>query len=144
MGKAPAEDLLACLPHGDAFRYLSAIRDIVPGESGEGVMRVIGDEPYLAAHFPGNPLVPGVLILEALAQLAGVVAFADSGTRSGMLAHANVRFKRSVAPPAEIALTARVMKRLGALVQCDVAATVSGAPVCRGELTMSAGGEAQS
>src|SRR6266851_9710225 len=68
---------LKLLPHGPEFRFLDCLSSLEPGKSGVGEYRVRGDEPFLRGHFPGQPLFPGVLLLEAAAQLAGTVAQCD-------------------------------------------------------------------
>jgi len=65
---------LKFLPHGPEFRFLDRLTSLDPGRSGAGEYRVRGDEPFLRGHFPGQPIFPGVLLAEAAAQLAGVVA----------------------------------------------------------------------
>ena len=65
---------VASLPHGQEFRFVDRVIALVPGVSGEGEYTVRGDEPFLRGHFPGDPLMPGVLLIEAAAQLAGIVA----------------------------------------------------------------------
>src|SRR5207247_9933608 len=74
------EDLTAALdllPHGSEFRFLDRLLSLEPGKSGAGEYAVRGDEPFLRGHFPGRPMMPGVLLVEAAAQLAGVVAQSD-------------------------------------------------------------------
>src|ERR1043166_6075088 len=68
---------LAHLPHGPEFRFLDKLTALVPGQSGAGEYTLRGDENFLRGHFPGAPLMPGVLLVEAAAQLAGVVAQSD-------------------------------------------------------------------
>src|SRR5678810_364362 len=65
------------LPHGPEFRFLDRLLNLEPGKSGAGEYKVRGDELFLEGHFPGQPLFPGVLLVEAAAQLAGVVAQSD-------------------------------------------------------------------
>src|SRR5215467_11713084 len=76
-----ADDLLkkalASLPHGPEFRFLDRLTRLEPGVKGAGEYTVRGDEPFLRGHFPGQPLFPGVLLVEAAAQLAGTVAQSD-------------------------------------------------------------------
>ena len=73
----PAQNGLEFLPHGPEFRFLDKVSSLTPGKEGKGEYRVRGDEPFLRAHFPGDPIFPGVLLVEAAAQLAGVVAQSD-------------------------------------------------------------------
>src|SRR3954447_25825470 len=73
----PFAAILAGLPHGPEFRFLDRLLSLEPGQSGTGEYLVRGDEPFLKGHFPGAPLFPGVLLLEAAAQLAGTVAQSD-------------------------------------------------------------------
>src|SRR5436309_15662482 len=68
---------LESLPHGPEFRFIDRLRALEPGVSGSGEYQVRGDEPFLRGHFPNQPLMPGVLLLEAAAQLAGSVAQSD-------------------------------------------------------------------
>lgn len=70
-------DPLAALPHGPEFRFVDALDSLEPGKSGSARYTVRGDEAFLAGHFPGNPLMPGVILIEAIAQLGGVVAQSD-------------------------------------------------------------------
>src|SRR4051812_18037189 len=110
-------DLLARLPHADPFRFITSIINVRAGESAEGIWKVIGDEDFFRGHFPGRPLVPGVLIAEALAQLSGL-ATPDHGT--GMLAQVDVRFEMPVSPPAEITLRTKLVRSIGSLQQFQV------------------------
>src|SRR6478752_6263558 len=72
-----AAKALAGLPHGPEFRFLDSILELDPGKTGSGEYRVRGNEQFLRGHFPGQPLFPGVLLIEAAAQLAGAVAQSD-------------------------------------------------------------------
>ena len=128
-------DLLQRLPHRDPFRFLSRITRINAGESGEAVWSLGGNEPFFAGHFPGNPLVPGVLIAEAMAQLSGLVG--PTASNEGKLVHVDVLFDRPVAPPAEIVLTSRHLRTIGILQQFEVSAAVGQESVARGMLTLS-------
>lgn len=72
----PPADLvqaLSALPHGPEFRFIDEITELVPGVSAKGVWKLKGDEAFLRGHFPGAPLMPGVLMIEALAQLGGIL-----------------------------------------------------------------------
>src|SRR6266403_4414163 len=71
------QDALKLLPHGPEFRFLDRLLSLDPGKQGVGEYRVRGDEHFLGGHLPGDALFPGVLLVEAGAQLAGVVAQND-------------------------------------------------------------------
>jgi 3-hydroxyacyl-[acyl-carrier-protein] dehydratase len=128
-------DLLSHLPHRDPFRFVSSVTRIDPGVSGTGTWVLAGTEPFFAGHFPGNPIVPGVLISEALAQMSGLVT-AGSGPRSGVLVHVDVRFERPVVPPAQIVLESHLTKTVGAVQMFDVVARCGDAVVCSGSLAL--------
>jgi len=127
-------DELAQLPHRDPFRFITRINSIRRGDEGEAVWALTGSEPFFAGHFPNQPLVPGVLIAEALAQLSGIVGPSDA--RQGKLVHVDVRFDQSVAPPAEIILRSRCLRTVGGLEQFEVSALVGDQVVARGMLTL--------
>lgn len=132
------------LPHREPFRFVTTISQLSAGESVQGIWAVTGAEAFFAGHFPGNPLVPGVLIAEALAQISGLIipAAAVEAARPGMLAQVDVRFERPVAPPADIVLKSRLVSRLGALQQFEVIAEVDASVVARGVIALHrSGGE---
>jgi 3-hydroxyacyl-[acyl-carrier-protein] dehydratase len=139
----PPTDWLAQLPHGKSFRFISRIIEVRPGEMARGIWTLSGSEPLFADHFPGNPIVPGVLIIEALAQISGLAGAADSG-RGGKIAHVDVRFEQAVAPPAEIELHSKIVSVLGSLQRCDVSAKVGVNVIAQGAITLhrSEGGNA--
>jgi 3-hydroxyacyl-[acyl-carrier-protein] dehydratase len=130
-----AADPLSRLPHRDPFRFVTRINQLQPGDSGEAVWEVKGSEPFFAGHFPGNPLVPGVLIAEALAQLSGLVG--PPASDEGKLVHVDVRFDRPVAPPAQIILRSKHLRSVGILQQFEVSALIDDETVARGMLTLS-------
>ena len=71
------QEALNLLPHGPEFRFVDRLLSLTPGRKGVGEYLVRGDEPALCGHFPGEPIFPGVLLVEAAVQLAGVVAQSD-------------------------------------------------------------------
>jgi len=133
--------VLASLPHGAGFRFIDRLLALDPGKSGAGEYTVRGDEPFLRGHFPGEPMLPGVLLVEAAAQLAGAVAQSDPqlpplrGLKLTAIRGAKIL---GTARPGEIIrLDARVIGRLGNLVQAQAAASVNGKTLLQAELTLS-------
>lgn len=137
----PSSDPSFCdLPHGPEFRFLTSIENVSEDGTGVALWRLSGDEYFLRGHFPGRPIVPGVLIGEALAQLSGIVAarqLAESGEfAGGRLAHIDLRFSEAVVPPAEIELHSEVQRSMGALWRFTVRATHQERVAARGELVL--------
>jgi|SRR6185436_6234719 len=135
---------LASLPHGPEFRFLDRVVSLDPGKCGSGEYTVRAGEPFLRGHFPGQPIFPGVLLIEAAAQLAGIVAQSDS--QFGPVPNLKLTALRAVkivgtARPGEvIQLEARIMGRMGNLIQAQASASVGGKVVLRSELTLSGDG----
>jgi 3-hydroxyacyl-[acyl-carrier-protein] dehydratase len=140
----PHADILEALPHRPPFRFVSRVDELEPGRSGSGAWVISGREDVFAGHFPGRPIVPGVLLGEALAQLAGLVGLhaevAGVG-KGGRLAHVDLRFDRAVEPPAEVTLHASVVRSMLRLIQFDVRAEHQGRVVARGTLTLASASE---
>ncbi|MGA3267179.1 MAG: 3-hydroxyacyl-ACP dehydratase FabZ family protein [Verrucomicrobiota bacterium] len=129
------------LPHGVEFRFLDRVVQLDAGRSGAGEYTVRGDEPFLRGHFPGEPIFPGVLLIEAAAQLAGVVAQSDpkipplAGLK--LTALRNVKIFGTARPGEAIRLEAKITGRLGNLIQAQASALVAGKTVLTAELTLS-------
>lgn len=137
---APA-DFIQRLPHRDPFRFVSKVTELKQGESAKGIWTISGTEAFFAGHFPGRPLVPGVLIAEALAQLSGLVGSTETAASSGlnqegMLTHIDIRFEKPVTPPTELTLITSLTRSMGALQMFDVSAEVAGVVVARGALSL--------
>jgi len=142
MDRSTLQNALDPLPHGPEFRFLDRLLSLEPGKCGVGEYTVRGDEPFLRGHFPGQPLMPGVLLIEAAAQLAGAVAQSDP--QIGPLAGLKLTAMRAVkifgtARPGEvIRLEAQLIGRLGHVVQARTTASVSGKVVLEADLTLGA------
>lgn len=133
---AAMADPVSRLPHGDAFRFVTRVTELKEGQSVKGVWAVTGREPFFAGHFPGRPVVPGVLLTEAMAQLSGLASTWPPGA-DVRLAHADVRFDQAVVPPAEIVLESRFVREMGTLRQYEATASAGGAVVARGTIALS-------
>jgi 3-hydroxyacyl-[acyl-carrier-protein] dehydratase len=137
--KGPQEiDWIACLPHGPEFRFVSRVDEVRPGEMARGAWIVTGKEPFIAGHFPGSPIVPGVLIAEALAQISGIAGPANSGS-GGKVAHIDLRFEAPAVPPVEITISSKLVRVLGALQMYEVIAQVGPTVLARGSIALHRG-----
>ena len=137
------EDLTAALdllPHGPEFRFLDRLLSLEPGKSGAGEYAVRGDEPFLRGHFPGRPMMPGVLLVEAAAQLAGVVAQSDQAIPPlpglKLTAIRGAKILGSAKPGEIIRFEARLLGRMGNLVQAQATASINAMTVLQVELTL--------
>ncbi|HEY1921560.1 MAG TPA: phosphopantetheine-binding protein [Tepidisphaeraceae bacterium] len=131
-------DWIARLPHGPEFRFVSRVDEVKPGEMARGVWSVTGKEPWLAGHFPGSPIVPGVLIAEALAQISGMAGPEDGGS-GGKVAHIDIRFEAPAVPPVEIVINAKLTRVLGALQMFEVSAQAGPTILARGSIALHRG-----
>ncbi len=136
----PLANALQFLPHGPEFRFLDRLVSLVPGREGVGEYRVRGDEPFLRGHFPGAPLFPGVLLIEAAAQLTGVVAQSDPAVPPlaglKLAAVRNAKILGTARPGQTLVLQARVTGRLGSLIQARVEVSVEDQPVLKADLAL--------
>ena len=109
-------DPVALLPHRPPFRFVDGVDELVAGERITARYHVTGDEPFLAGHFPGNPVFPGVLQLEALAQAGAIAVLSDERYASKLPLFGGVedtRFRRIVRPGDDVVLSVE-MERLSA------------------------------
>jgi 3-hydroxyacyl-[acyl-carrier-protein] dehydratase len=134
------EKALSFLPHGAEFRFLDRLTALEPGHSGRAEYKIRGDEPFLRGHFPGEPIFPGVLLVEAAAQLAGVVAQSDPAilplTGLKLAGLRQVKILGAAKPGEILELEAQIIGRMGNLIQAKASASVAGAMVMTAELTL--------
>ncbi len=135
--KMDREQVMALLPHRPPFLLVDHVVELEPGRRCVAERTLREDDFWFAGHFPGNPVMPGVLIVEALAQTATVAAASGGGAEGkiGLFAGIDkVRFKRVVKPGDTLRLEAEMLAVHGPVGKCKVLATVDGQMACRGEL----------
>ena len=132
---------LAALPHGPEFRFLDRLTALDPGKSGAGEYHLRGDESFLRGHFPGHPLMPGVLLVEAAAQLAGTIAQSDPNIpplkNLKLTATRGAKILGAAVPGETIQLEAKIVARMGNLVQAQATARVNGRVILQTEVVLS-------
>jgi 3-hydroxyacyl-[acyl-carrier-protein] dehydratase len=140
-GASDPQRALSHLPHGAEFRFIDRLASLVPGQSGSGEYTVRGEEPFLRGHFPGDPIFPGVLLVEAAAQLAGVVAQSDPGIPPlpglKLAALRNVKILGVARPGETILIEAKIIGRFGRLLQAQSTARVADKIILTAEITLS-------
>ncbi|AFY46097.1 beta-hydroxyacyl-(acyl carrier protein) dehydratase FabZ [Nostoc sp. PCC 7524] len=136
-----SEEIQKLLPHRYPFLLVDKIIDYVPGNRAVGIKNVTINEPQFTGHFPGRPLMPGVLIVEAMAQVGGVVMTQLPGLEGGLFVFAGidkVRFRRQVVPGDQLVMTVELLwikqRRFGKM---QARAEVDGQLAAEGELMFS-------
>ena len=132
------------LPHRPPFVFVRELVDCDPGQAVDARTWFDSDDPMFAGHFPGNPIVPGVILTEALAQAAGIAAASgySESTRPLFLLSAirTMKFLQPVRPGQMIDLRAEKIAATDALLQFKVTARVDGAIAAEGQLVLSVAG----
>ena len=136
------KEIMEIIPHRHPFLLVDCIEELVPGEKAVGYKCVTFDEPYFKGHFPGEPVMAGVLIIEALAQ-TGAVAILSQEDMKGKTAYFgainSAKFKKKVVPGDKLKLECEIIKKKGPIGVGKAVATVDGKVAAMAELTFIAG-----
>jgi 3-hydroxyacyl-[acyl-carrier-protein] dehydratase len=137
--KPEQSDHFLGLPHRHPFVFVRKILGHEPGVSAECETQFSRNDPMFAGHFPGDPLVPGVILTEALAQTAGIAAHEENSKRRFLLsAIRQMKFFRAVRPEETITLRARRLGEVDQLLQFEVEALIANERVAAGQIVLSA------
>lgn len=134
------EEIMEYLPHRYPFLLVDRVIEIEMGKSIVGYKNVTYNEPFFTGHFPKEPIMPGVLILEAMAQLSGILGFATHGARSSdgvihyLAGSDKVRFKRPVVPGDQLRMESSILTHKHNIWKFDTRALVDGVVVCVAEI----------
>ena len=129
-------EVLKYLPHREPFLFIDEVIEIDLGNSIHAIKKVLPEEDYLRGHFPGNPIMPGVIIIEALAQASGILGFKtmDKTPQEGSLyvfaGVDNVRFRKRVRPGDTLHLFSKVVNVKRGIWKFDVRAEVNNELAC--------------
>ena len=123
------------LPHRSPFIFIDEVDSVEAGVQAEAHKQFHGEEAFFQGHFPGNPIVPGVLLTEAMAQTAGI-AIGRPGKMFLLTAIRAMKFLRPIRPREEIHLWAKRVGEVNGLVQCAVEARVNQELVAEGQLIL--------
>ena len=136
-----SEEILGLLPHRFPFALIDRVIEHVPGKKAVALKNVTINEPQFQGHFPERPLMPGVLIVESMAQVGGIIVTQMPDLPKGLFVFAginNVKFRRPVVPGDQLVITCELLsikrKRFG---KVKGEAHVDGKLVCSGELMFS-------
>ena len=136
------QEIMEILPHRHPFLLIDTVEEMEPGVRVVAKKNVTFDEPYFAGHFPGNPVMPGVLIIEALAQTGAVAILAQPEWKGKTAYFAGIdkaKFKKKVLPGDTLILETEIIKVKGPIGVGKAIARVDGKLVCSAELTFAIG-----
>jgi len=134
------EQIMEMIPHRAPFLLVDRVIDVVKGESATGIKNVTYNEPHFVGHFPNHPVMPGVLIVEAMAQTSAVLVVETLGEDAkGKLVYFmsidNAKFRKPVVPGDSLHIHTKITQNRRNIWKFDVVATVEGAKVTEASIT---------
>ena len=144
MSEMYIEEIRRFLPHRYPFLLIDRVLDCVPGETLTAIKNVSVNEPFFTGHFPETPIMPGVLVIEALAQATGLLGFKTMSEEPSddllymLVGVDNVRLKRQVVPGDQLVLKATVKRRSKVIWKFSCEASVDGDIVTTADLLCAA------
>lgn len=111
-------EIMKRIPHRYPFLLVDRVLELDPGKSAVGIKNVSINEPFFQGHFPGNPIMPGVLIVEAMAQLGAVIVLSIPENREKLALFAgidNMRFRRQVVPGDQLRMEVEILRMRGSI-----------------------------
>lgn len=132
------DEIKKIIPQREPFLMIDEIEEFVPGESAICYKNVSEDEYYFQGHFPGNPIMPGVLIVESIAQTGAVAILSKEEVKGKNAIFAGIdkmKFKKMVKPGDRLKLEVQIIKQKGPIGVGEGKATVNGELACKGEFT---------
>ena len=124
------DEIMAMIPHRYPFLFIDKVTKIVPDSTATGIKNVSMNEPFFQGHFPGHPIMPGVLIIEAMAQTSAILVIETTGKRTGAVVYfmtiEQARFRQPVFPGDQLELHVEKKRSRGNVWKFSGKATVEG------------------
>lgn len=138
------QDIMKLLPHRYPFLLIDRVLEMVPGKRAVAMKNVTINEPFFQGHFPQTPIMPGVLIVEAMAQAGGILAFESipkekQGALIYFMGMDGVRFRKPVVPGDQLIFSVEILKLRSKVIKMKGEASVEGVCVAEAELMASFG-----
>lgn len=127
-------DILRLLPHRYPFLLIDRVVEIVPGQRIVAIKNVTANEPQFTGHFPADPIFPGVLLVECIAQACGILAGREGHKKFYLVGVDQFRFRRPVRPGDQLRVEARLMKHKGDIWKFSGSIEIDGKTVAEGEI----------